>query len=188
MHLDFLASKELGGRYTLAPNFAVSARYLAAHLKAYGFRGAGTNGDFLQFFDVTSTKPDVAKMLLSYTVNGETSSYKYGDFFVFGAEADADVQGELVFVGYGISSPSQKYDDYSGLDVKGKIILIANGVPEGIDEAKLGEQERGEKAALAHGAAAALVLPAERSVSFLRNFRERSQDRESVGLSKNNEV
>ena len=51
MHLDFLASKELGGRYTLASNFAVSARYLAAHLKAYGFRGAGPEGDFLQFFD-----------------------------------------------------------------------------------------------------------------------------------------
>src|SRR5207248_1486430 len=84
MHLDFLASEELGGRYTLAPNFAVSARYLAVHLKAYGFRGAGTKGDFLQFFEVASTRPDLARTSLSCTSKGQTQQYKYGDFFVFG--------------------------------------------------------------------------------------------------------
>src|ERR1700694_5775409 len=109
MHLEFLASSELGGRYTLSPSFAVAARYLAAHLKAYGFHGAGTNGDFLQFFDVASSKPDTAKSSLSCTINGQTSSYKYGDFFTFGEGSNADVQGQVVFVGYGVSSPSQKH-------------------------------------------------------------------------------
>src|SRR5437764_7844385 len=190
MHLDFLASKELGGRYTLAPNFAVSARYLASHLKAYGFRVAGTNGDFLQYFDVTSTKPDAAKTSLSYTVNGQTSSYKYGDFFSFGETPDADIQGPIVFVGYGISSPAQKHDDYAGLDVKGKIILLANGAPEGVDESKLGEQERSEKAARAHGAIGGLVLPAERTLNFLqdKNRRERAIGRESVGLARDRDT
>jgi len=50
MHLEFLSSPELGGRYTLSPNFAIAARYLAAHLEAYGFHGAGQNGSFLQTF------------------------------------------------------------------------------------------------------------------------------------------
>ena len=189
MHLDFLASKELGGRYTLASNFAVSARYLAAHLKAYGFRGAGPDGDFLQFFDVASTKPDTAKTSLSYTVNGQTSSYKYGDFFVFRAGVDADVQGEIVFAGYGISSPSQKYDDYSGLDVKGKIVVVTSGYPEGVDGSKVGEQERGEKAARGHGAVGVLALPGERALNLFRgsNFRQRSAGRESVGLSRDHD-
>jgi hypothetical protein len=189
MHLDFLASDELGGRYTLSPNFAVSARYLAAHLKAYGFHGVGTNRDLLQFFDVASTKPDAAKTSLSFTANGQTSTYKYGDFFMFGEGSNGDVEGQVVFVGYGISAPSLKYDDYSGLDVKGKIVLVANGVPEGVDDSKVGDQERGEKAARAHGAVAVLTVPAQRAVNFLRdkNFRERAADRESIGLAKNDE-
>ena len=56
MHLQFLASEELGGRYTLSPGFAIAARYLAAHLEAYGFKGAGDNGGFLQTFQVVSSK------------------------------------------------------------------------------------------------------------------------------------
>src|SRR6516162_5864861 len=67
MHLQFLASDELGGRYTLAPNFAISARYLASHLEAYGFRGAGEHGSFLQTFEVMSTRPDPAKSALAIT-------------------------------------------------------------------------------------------------------------------------
>jgi hypothetical protein len=185
MHLDFLASEELGGRYTLAPNFVVSARYLAAHLKGYGFHGAGTNGDFLQFFDVASTKSDAARTSLSYTVNGQTFNYKYGDFLTSG-NSDTDVQGQVVFVGYGISSPSQKHDDYAGLDVKGKIVLIAYGVPEGVDSSKLGDQERGQKAARAHGAAGILAVPTQRIANLFkdRDFRERSGERESIRLAR----
>ena len=56
MHLQFLASPELGGRYTLSPSFAIAARYIASHLEAYGFKGAGEHGDFLQTFQVISSK------------------------------------------------------------------------------------------------------------------------------------
>src|SRR5437016_4829932 len=189
MHLDFLASKELGGRYTLAPNFAIAARYLASHLKAYGFHGAGPNGDFLQFFDVASTKADLARTTLALTINGQTSNYKYGDFFSFRGGVDADVQGPIVFVGYGISSPSQNYDDYSGVDVKGKLVLVAGGSPEGVEASKLGEKERGESAARAHGAIGVLILPGDRTLNSFRdkNFRERAVERESVGLAREND-
>src|SRR5437016_610479 len=80
MHLEFLASEEVGGRYTLSPNFAIAARYLAAHLKADGFQGLGKNGDFLQVFDVIASKPDAVKSSLSLTMNGQTTNYNYGDF------------------------------------------------------------------------------------------------------------
>jgi len=190
MHLDFLASNELGGRYTLAPNFAISARYLAAHLKAYGFHGAGTNGDFLQFFDVASSKPDIAKSSLTCTINGHASSYKYDDFFTFGEGENADVQGQVIFAGYGISSPSQKHDDYAGLDVKGKIVLIVRGAPEGVDDSKVADQERGEEAARAHGAIAVLAIPRQGYVNFLKgkNFREHAGEWESVVLAKTTEA
>src|SRR5689334_23702748 len=77
MHLQFLASEELGGRYTLAPNFAIAARYLATHLEAYGFHGAGEHGEFLQTFQVISAKPDVAKSSLEIKNKTKANSYHF---------------------------------------------------------------------------------------------------------------
>ena len=96
-----------------------------------GFRGAGANSSFLQPFEVVSTKADAEKSSLTLQVKQDKQDYKYGDFFSFRGGVDADVQGPIVFVGYGISSPSQNYDDYSGVDVKGKLVLVAGGSPEG---------------------------------------------------------
>src|SRR5881296_1979711 len=77
MHLQFLASEELGGRYTLSPSFAIAARYLASHLEAYGFKGAGDHGGFLQTFQVISAKPDTSKSALEVTIKGATKSYHF---------------------------------------------------------------------------------------------------------------
>src|SRR5947209_19149840 len=113
MHLEFLASEELGGRYTLSPNFAIAARYLASHLKADGFHGLGKNGDFLQVFDVIASKPDAAKSSLSLTMSGQTTHYNYGDFFAFNANTPGEARGQVVLVGNGSSSPSQHHEDYA---------------------------------------------------------------------------
>src|SRR5258708_28888132 len=82
MHLEFLASDELGGRYTLSPSFAIAARYLASRLEGYGFRGAGQNGSFLQSFELTSSKPDAAKMVLELTMNGKHETFKFAEDYV----------------------------------------------------------------------------------------------------------
>jgi Peptidase family M28/PA domain len=188
MHLEFLASDELGGRYTLAPNFVIAARYLAAHLEAYGFHGAGDKGDFLQHFGVISTKPDTEKTSLTISVNGNSTNYSFGDFFALGGGA-GQAEGQIVFVGTGISSPSQNYDDYAKLDVKGKIVLIAPGFPSGVDQSKLGRDESGIRAARSHGAVGALVIPFSRLADMMRNkdFKDRAALRESVRLAKDGE-
>jgi Zn-dependent M28 family amino/carboxypeptidase len=185
MHLEFLASEELGGRYTLAPNFPVAARYLAAHLEAYGFRGAGEHGDFLQHFSVISSKPDIQKTSLSVTFQGHSDSYSFGDFYPAGV-SEGKAEGQIVFVGYGISSPSQKHDDYANLDVKGKIVLVASGMPEGVDLSSVGRDEEGERAAAAHGAVGVLQLPSTRFAEFMKRkeFKERAASRETVRLAK----
>jgi len=186
MHLQFLASEELGGRYTLAPNFAIAARYLAAHLEAYGFRGAGDNGNFLQTFQVMSAKPDTTKSSLQITKAGKTNDYHFGDFYLTGAIGGGETEGQIVFVGEGISSSSQKHDDYSGLDVKGKIVLIAPGIPAGIDASQLSEEEQGQGAARAHGAVGVLLIPSQRGLEFMKNktFQERVASRETVRLAR----
>lgn len=188
MHLEFLASPELGGRYTLAPNFAIAARYLAAHLEAYGFRGAGEHGDFLQTFQVISAKPDTAKSSLDITKAGKTSNYHFGDFYLNGV-ANGEAQGQIVFVGTGISSPAQHHDDYAGLDVTGKIVLIAPGNPAEVDASRLSENEQGQGAAHAHGAVGVLQIPPQRILDFMKNkgFQERAASRESVRLARESE-
>lgn len=186
MHLEFLASDELGGRYTLSPNFLIVARYLAAHLEAYGFQPAGDKGDFLQHFNVVATKPDTEKTSLTITVNGNPTTYKFGDFYATGG-ISGQAEGQIVFVGNGISSAN--YDDYANVDVKGKIVLIASGFPTGVDESKLAKDESGSRAAYRHGASGVLMIPSSRLASFMKSkdYKDRAALRESVRLAKEDE-
>ncbi|HEY2168528.1 MAG TPA: M28 family peptidase, partial [Candidatus Angelobacter sp.] len=184
MHLQFLASEELGGRYTLSPSFAIAARYLASHLEAYGFKGVGDHGDFLQTFQVVSAKPDTAKSSLEVTFQGKPKPYHFGDFYIPAEGGNGDAQGQIVFVGAGISSPSQHHDDYAGLDVKWKIVFLVAGMSAGVDISKLDENEHGQGAARAHGAIGILQLPPQRFLELMKNkgFQERAASRESVRL------
>lgn len=186
MHLEFLASDELGGRYTLAPNFGISARYLAAHLKSYGFHGTGKDGDFLQYFDVISSRPDTAKTSLALTLEGKTTTYELGSVYAFNS-AGGTASGQIVFVGRGISSPAQKYDDYAGVNVKGKVVLIAAGMPEGVDPSRLSDAEQGDGAAAAHGAVGVLSIPDGRFAGFIndKSLKDRILARDSIRLAGN---
>ncbi|MFL6388317.1 MAG: M28 family peptidase [Terriglobales bacterium] len=187
MHLQFLASPELGGRYTLSPSFAIAARYIASRLEADGFKGAGENGDFLQSFQVVASKPDTAKSLLEIIFDGKPKSYHFGDFYIPAESANGDAQGKIVFVGTGISSPSQHQDDYAGLDVKGKIVLIVPGTPSSV--ASLERNEYGQGAARAHGAVGILQLPPQRFLELMKGkgFQERAASRENIRLARDGE-
>lgn len=168
MHLEFLSSPELGGRYTLSPNFGIAAKYLASRLKSYGYKGAGKDGSFLQPFEIISATQDPEKSKLSLTVGKETLEPKYGEFYS-ATRFTGTAQGGIVFVGYGISSAAQKHDDYAGLDVKGKIVLIASGTPTGIDDSKLEDSEEDEGAARAHGAVGILRIPSAQLARAMKN-------------------
>jgi hypothetical protein len=187
MHLQFLASPELGGRYTLSPSFAIAARYIASRLEADGFKGAGENGDFLQSFQVVASKPDTAKSLLEISFDGKPKSYHFGDFYIPAESANGDAQGKIVFVGTGISSPSQHQDDYAGLDVKGKVVLIVPGTPSSV--ASLERNEYGHGAARAHGAVGILQLPPQRFLELMKGkgFQERAASRENIRLARDGE-
>lgn len=183
MHLEFLASKEVGGRYTLSPGLGIAARYLATRLASYGFRGAGAEGSFMQPINLVATHPVPARTTLALKLKGQTTNYSYGDF-ITSATASGMAEGSLVFVGYGISSSAQKYDDYRGLDVKNKIVVIAPGTPKGVDSSKVSEAEEEEGAALKHGAAGVLFLPPSYRAADMRkpDYRERAMNRERVRL------
>jgi hypothetical protein len=179
MHLEFLASQEFGGRYTLSPNFSVAAKYLATRLESYGYKGAGKDGSFYQPFDVISSAVEPQNSSMSITAKGNTTEYKYGDFYN-GGRSGGDAEGQLVFAGYGVSAPQFNYDDYAKIDAKGKIVVIVGGTPKGIDSSKLKEGQQGNEAAARHGALAVFRLPSREVAAFMRRsgpMRDRASER-----------
>lgn len=185
-HLEFLASNELGGRYTLSPSFAIAARYLASRLEAYGYKPVGDDGTYFQHFDVISARPKPEECALMLAINGEKTDLKFGDFLVSAAR-DGSASGQVVFAGYGISAPDQKHDDYANLDVQGKIVLLASGVPKGVDDARLTTEQRGEPAARAHGAVGVLTLLSARFANALAGQGRSFGARPRVSLAKDSE-
>jgi hypothetical protein len=158
-HLTFLASDELGGRYTLSPSNLIAARYLASQLEFYGYRGAARDGSFLQRVPLSYRSVDLPMSHVTLNIGGTKREFNYADGFLSEVPTNISIAGGLVFVGYGVSSPENNYDDYAGLNVTSKIVVIASGEPASLKNARLSDNERGESAAVAHGAIGAIKLP-----------------------------
>lgn len=180
-HLSFLASDELGGRYTLSPSINIAARYLASQLESYGYRGGGPKGSFFQKVPLAHRKVDSSVSKLTLRAGGVAQEFKYGDDFALENPAEYHLSGKLVFVGYGVSSPDNKHDDYAGLDVKGKIVVVVMGSPSTLSNARVSEDEVFTGAARAHGARAAIVIPSPQLLVAWEQLKTFFQQ-ESVGL------
>ncbi|HXG66070.1 MAG TPA: M28 family peptidase [Blastocatellia bacterium] len=158
-HLNFLASDELGGRFTFSPSLLKAAEYLAAELKSYGYRGAMRDGSFLQKVPLGNVKVNEEKSGITLDIGGVKKGFKFGDDFLAETPFNANFRGEMVFVGYGIHSPENKHDDYAGVSVKGKVVVMVAGNPASLNNAKI-PYSTGERAAEAmrRGAVGALVV------------------------------
>lgn len=155
-HVSFLASDELGGRYSLSPSIRIAARYLASELESYGYRGGAQDGSFFQKVPLIKSKVDGGQITLKYGQSAR--AFKFGEDFATNPPADFNFSGELAFAGYGICSPRNKHDDYAGLDVKGKLVVAVDGLPTSLRGARLSEDERGLKASLSRGAAGIIII------------------------------
>ena len=181
-HLSFLASDELGGRYTLSPSNRIAARYLASQLESYGYRGAARDGSFLQKVPLSYTNVDLPKSKCVLNVGGVKQEFKYADDFNTMPAASMDISGNLVFVAYGVCSPNNKYDDYAGLDVKGKIIVALSGFPSSLSGVRLNESEMGTDAAAAHGAVGAIIITSPQYLLMWDQLKNSATREEQLGL------
>jgi Zn-dependent M28 family amino/carboxypeptidase len=133
-HIKFLADDLLEGRGTGARGGEIAAKYIAAQLEAVGAKGAGENGSFFQPVSLVGVKADPGTVLTISGASG-SESFKFADDFVAftGAQTESvDVDADLVFVGYGINAPEQKWNDYKGADTdyRGKIlVMLVNDPP-----------------------------------------------------------
>ena len=136
-HMRFLASDDLMGREPGSAGYDTAAAYVAAELEALGVAPAGVDGGFFQ--TVPMQRSYRVPEALSFTVTDTASGREIGfesnvDHVVGGSTraAETSVTAEAVFVGFGIVAPDLGRDDYAGLDVDGKIIVMLNGTPKGI--------------------------------------------------------
>jgi hypothetical protein len=125
-HLEFIASDELEGRDTPSRGLDIATLYVAAQLKLWGAQPAGENGTFFQQMRMARQSLDRANSAIQF--GGQT--YEYGDG-IKGANSPGQATGGLVYVGHGYMIKSRNINPYAGVNVKGKILVVAMGVPKG---------------------------------------------------------
>jgi len=129
-HITFLASDELKGRDSGTKEIKAAAIYISDEFKNCGLEPL-FNGDFLQEFPFIKTIELTDKNNLSLLTNkSEVKPKLKEDYITVPFSGNAEVNGKLVFTGFGISAADLKYDDYEGLNVKDKIVIVFRDTPE----------------------------------------------------------
>lgn len=134
-HVRFLADDLLEGRDTGSTGGALAARYIASQLEQLGVQPAGDRGGYFQTVPFTRVRmdPERSRLVLSGPA-GETTLNWGAEFLINGSRpVTAALQTPLVFAGYGITAPEFHHDDYRGLDVEGRIVVLLSGQPPSKD-------------------------------------------------------
>lgn len=132
--VKFLASQEMRGRATGSPELEKAAQFIAGKFREFGLQPAAGHS-YLQAFPVTTSGKLGPANHFQFTRNGHPISVPYpSEFIPFSFSSSARMTGGVVFAGYGITAPEYHYDDYQGIDVRGKIVLILRHEPQENDE------------------------------------------------------
>lgn len=178
-YLSFIASDALEGRNTPSRGLDAAAQFIATLLSRWGYKPAGDNNSYFQKIPLTRTKIDAASTTAD--INGQT--LKYGtDILVNNGNGKAN--GLLVYAAHGWVIKSKNIDAYQGIDVKGKIVVVAGGLPQGVTFNDLPENEMGKNwfeataAAKMNGAVGVISIASQQTTSNwdrIRSFQERER-------------
>lgn len=130
-HMDFLASDLLRGRDTGSVGHEVAAQYIATEFAKMGIMPAGEEG-YMQRIEFKSSWLDTDSPKMTLMRGDEALELSFLEEFTVGANinrTESAVEGELVFVGFGIDAPYLTYTDFDHVDVSGKIAVILSGKP-----------------------------------------------------------
>lgn len=126
-HIWYLADDKLRGRQPGTPGYQLAVDYVVGQLQRLGVQPAGDNGTYTQ-----TVRLRRATTLPGATLAIDGQPFIYGTEFTLnpnpGAPSSA-ATAPLAFAGYGISAPDLGYDDYTGLDVRGKVVVVVRGAP-----------------------------------------------------------
>ncbi|HOC23894.1 MAG TPA: M20/M25/M40 family metallo-hydrolase [bacterium] len=159
-NVEELCKPEYGGRFTGHPGATRAAEWIGRQFENWGLVPAGDDRGWLQFYPMLVTEQlERAKLTLKNGAFGPVDYQEGNDFTVYMNSGSGKVRAELLFAGFGISEPAMGWDDYAGVDAKGKIVLIQRGLPvDGQDWSFANERDYKMRTAAAHGAVGLLML------------------------------
>ncbi len=130
-HVKTLADPALEGRWSGTRGLEIAAEYIAAQFERFGLQPAGDERSYYQRFTVTTGAhlgPDHHFIVRQGTARTELKTKE--DYLPLNFSSTGEVEGNVVFAGFGASAAEEfDYDDFEGLDVKGKVVVILRGEP-----------------------------------------------------------
>ena len=131
-HVRFLSSEELTGRGVDTPGIKLARDYIAAEFAKSGLQPGGDKGGFLQTFDVAVGVTVVQPSTFAFSSDSPLELNE--QWIPLGLSTSNKVMADVVFAGYGITAKDYDYDDYGGLDARGKIVLVLRFEPPPKDD------------------------------------------------------
>jgi Zn-dependent M28 family amino/carboxypeptidase len=143
-YVEFLASDKLEGRNTGSEGHRKAAEFVAAQFERDGLRPAGTQG-FTQPVKFITKELDESDSSLVLVHDGKGQTLQLGEDAIIGTRVDPvpSVETGMCFVGYGLRVPDEHYDDFAGLDTKGKIAVYIAGAPASMSSALAAHYQSG---------------------------------------------
>jgi len=184
--MRFLSDDQLEGRGTATRGHELAAKFMAAEFESMGLGPAGDAGTYFQRVPLRSAVADQINSSMSIIRNGKAQKLVFRrDFLSVGdpSRKDTSVEAPVVYVGFGVTAPEQNFDDYKGIDVKGKIVALVFEAPNFASSLKAHYSSFEVKLAnaVAHGAVGAIVLD-DPVLEGLYSFKERVRDLSMPGL------
>jgi Zn-dependent M28 family amino/carboxypeptidase len=125
-HVRFLSSDLLEGRAPGTRGGRLATEYIAAQLEAFGLKPGAADSSYFQKVPINIVTSDPRSISVKASGKANASFLSPSDVVVWAGSdvAASQAKGELVFVGYGVSAPEYKWDDFKNVDVRGKILLV----------------------------------------------------------------
>lgn len=162
-HVTFLASDLLQGREAGSPGYDIAAAYAASQMAQLGLKPGGDKGTYFQHVPMVAYQAADQGTFVLRDKAGKTTPLVFGEDYMVSRNpvaAQTRVSAPLVFVGYGVVAPEHRRNDYSGLNVKGKIVVALTGAPP--------SYQTEERAYYASGRTKRALAEARGAVGFLQ--------------------
>jgi len=188
----YLSDDLLEGRGVGTRGDRLTRKYIATQFEMFGLRPGGTDGSWEQPVEMLGITASVTKSFKVSGPGGEVEFSAPTDYTAEAGHTDPTStwdQAEVVFVGYGIHAPEQDWDDFKGVDVKGKVLLVMNNDPSSDPKLFAGQTRlyygrwsyKFEEAAR-RGAAGAIVIHTTRSAGYPFQVIQNGHGREDFWL------
>jgi hypothetical protein len=186
-NLEVLASDLFEGRETATKGEQLAALFISRELTKYGVRPFGDDGTYFQFFGlmVKTVEPETELVIISS--NSVSKVLRLGDDLYFSKEEVTSdkykgIESDIVFVGYGITGKDYNYNNYNGLEVKGKVVLLQSGIPardevrfSTEDEKRFGDRNYKIENAINHGASGVLLIPGGGMLKYWQYIKKKAK-------------